>query len=486
MATNYGDMMDVSFSEDEQRRLFNMVVTHGALPPEVYWKSVLPNTAIPKAVTDVLHPDWVNYEKGRVNYGSKLVFYGKGGDDYGKGGEYYGKDGEDYGKGGEDYGKGREYYGKGGEDYEKGEDDYGKGGEYYGKGGEDYGKEGENYGKGGEYYGKGGEDYGKGGEYYGKGGENYGKGGEYYGKGREYYEKGGDYYKKRGEYYEKGGDYYKKRGEVCYTDTSQWNPKHLAFQVLKVKPETVLVRHFLPEDHVVWKTNNKSEERACGVMTTTTNKSNSDVHVQRRRDDVGQKYNNLAKNNNVAEIQFPFLRESGRNTKQQPELRRKLLELGRNDKLRGGDRRAGNYRFGLIELKKLKFHIIFAAAFRALVGGVLFALEEITSRERDTDRDGKVNFKEFFHGLFDLVRNYDDESHNYLNHSDNSMDAPARVLFGQLDKDVDGYLSDAELLPIVEKLHPSEHYYAKQQADYIISQDAHVPEMPLKTRSDDR
>ncbi|XP_014514637.1 reticulocalbin-2 [Vigna radiata var. radiata] len=91
-------------------------------------------------------------------------------------------------------------------------------------------------------------------------------------------------------------------------------------------------------------------------------------------------------------------------------------------------------------------------------------------RERDTDRDGKVNFKEFFHGLFDLVRNYDDESHNYSNHSDNSMDAPARVLFGQLDKDGDGYLSDAELLPIIEKLHPSEHYYAKQQADYIISQ----------------
>lgn len=35
------------------------------------------------------------------------------------------------------------------------------------------------------------------------------------------------------------------------------------------------------------------------------------------------------------------------------------------------------------------------------------------------------------------------------------------------------YLSDAELLPIIEKLHPSEHYYAKQQADYIISQVLH-------------
>lgn len=91
-------------------------------------------------------------------------------------------------------------------------------------------------------------------------------------------------------------------------------------------------------------------------------------------------------------------------------------------------------------------------------------------RERDTDRDGKVNFKEFFHGLFDLVRNYDEESHNDSHHSDDSMDAPARVLFSQLDKDGDGFLSDIELLPIIGKLHPSEHYYAKQQADYIISQ----------------
>ncbi|KAK7352835.1 hypothetical protein VNO80_18265 [Phaseolus coccineus] len=39
---------------------------------------------------------------------------------------------------------------------------------------------------------------------------------------------------------------------VCHTDTSQWNPKHLAFQVLKVKPGTVPICHFLPQDHVVW------------------------------------------------------------------------------------------------------------------------------------------------------------------------------------------------------------------------------------------
>lgn len=97
--------------------------------------------------------------------------------------------------------------------------------------------------------------------------------------------------------------------------------------------------------------------------------------------------------------------------------------------------------------------------------------EEI--RERDTDKDGKVNFSEFFHGLFDLVRNYDDEGHghNSTHHSDDSVETPAaRKLFNELDKDGDGVLTDPELLPIIDKLHPSERHYAKQQADYIISQ----------------
>ncbi|KAF8407415.1 hypothetical protein HHK36_006546 [Tetracentron sinense] len=94
--------------------------------------------------------------------------------------------------------------------------------------------------------------------------------------------------------------------------------------------------------------------------------------------------------------------------------------------------------------------------------------EEI--RERDTDKDGKVNFQEFFHGLFDLVRNYDEEGQNSSHQSDKSMETPAKTLFAQLDQDSNGYLTEAELLPIIGKLHPSERYYAKQQADYIISQ----------------
>ncbi|KAA3488482.1 reticulocalbin-2-like [Gossypium australe] len=93
-------------------------------------------------------------------------------------------------------------------------------------------------------------------------------------------------------------------------------------------------------------------------------------------------------------------------------------------------------------------------------------------RERDADKDGKVNFDEFFHGVFDLVINHDEEGHNSFHPSDYSMGAetPAKRMFSQLDKDGDRLLSDEELLPIIGKLHPSERYYAKQQADYIILQ----------------
>ncbi|KAJ3695149.1 hypothetical protein LUZ60_000526 [Juncus effusus] len=42
---------------------------------------------------------------------------------------------------------------------------------------------------------------------------------------------------------------------VCHADTSGWNPKHVAFRFLKVKPGTVPVCHFLPQDHVVFARN---------------------------------------------------------------------------------------------------------------------------------------------------------------------------------------------------------------------------------------
>ncbi|XP_028753038.1 BURP domain protein RD22-like [Neltuma alba] len=39
---------------------------------------------------------------------------------------------------------------------------------------------------------------------------------------------------------------------VCHKDTSTWNPKHVSFQLLKVKPGTVPVCHFLSRSTVMW------------------------------------------------------------------------------------------------------------------------------------------------------------------------------------------------------------------------------------------
>ncbi|XP_076926952.1 BURP domain-containing protein 6-like [Bidens hawaiensis] len=39
---------------------------------------------------------------------------------------------------------------------------------------------------------------------------------------------------------------------ICHNDTSNWNPKYLAFEVLKVKPGSVPICHFLPEEHILW------------------------------------------------------------------------------------------------------------------------------------------------------------------------------------------------------------------------------------------
>jgi calumenin len=56
-------------------------------------------------------------------------------------------------------------------------------------------------------------------------------------------------------------------------------------------------------------------------------------------------------------------------------------------------------------------------------------------RERDKDNDGKLNFQEFFSGLFYSIRHHDDESSTeYYNGSD----APAKKSFSQLDLDNDG------------------------------------------------
>ncbi|BFG18854.1 hypothetical protein CerSpe_051280 [Prunus speciosa] len=57
----------------------------------------------------------------------------------------------------------------------------------------------------------------------------------------------------------KGDDGVKvKAVTICHLDTSEWNPKHLSFQIVKVKPGTIPICHFLPTDHIAWVPNRKS------------------------------------------------------------------------------------------------------------------------------------------------------------------------------------------------------------------------------------
>ena len=39
---------------------------------------------------------------------------------------------------------------------------------------------------------------------------------------------------------------------MCHMDTSQWNPDHVAFLVLKTEPGKSSVCHFFPADNLVW------------------------------------------------------------------------------------------------------------------------------------------------------------------------------------------------------------------------------------------
>ncbi|CAL2234767.1 unnamed protein product [Prunus armeniaca] len=45
---------------------------------------------------------------------------------------------------------------------------------------------------------------------------------------------------------------------ICHLDTSEWNPEHLSFQILNVKPGTVAICHFISTDGIVWVPKHKS------------------------------------------------------------------------------------------------------------------------------------------------------------------------------------------------------------------------------------
>uniref|UniRef100_A0ACD5W0Q0 Uncharacterized protein n=3 Tax=Avena sativa TaxID=4498 RepID=A0ACD5W0Q0_AVESA len=88
-------------------------------------------------------------------------------------------------------------------------------------------------------------------------------------------------------------------------------------------------------------------------------------------------------------------------------------------------------------------------------------------RQKDKDGDGKLTFEEYFHGIHDHIHGYDDENTD-ISHIGNMTIAKER--FSKLDKDNDGFISEHELEPVLDKLHLSERYYARQQATHAISE----------------
>ncbi|XP_078432008.1 calcium-binding EF hand family protein [Wolffia australiana] len=94
--------------------------------------------------------------------------------------------------------------------------------------------------------------------------------------------------------------------------------------------------------------------------------------------------------------------------------------------------------------------------------------EEI--RLRDKDGDGKLNFQEFFTGLFDSIRDPINHDDNSIHQNDGSNEPHAKKLFSDIDHDKDGLLSDEELKSVIGIIHPSQRYYAKQQAERALEE----------------
>ncbi|CAL2234839.1 unnamed protein product [Prunus armeniaca] len=44
---------------------------------------------------------------------------------------------------------------------------------------------------------------------------------------------------------------------ICHLDTSEWNPEHVSFQIVNVKPGTIPICHFISTDAIAWVPNHK-------------------------------------------------------------------------------------------------------------------------------------------------------------------------------------------------------------------------------------
>ncbi|BBG95479.1 hypothetical protein Prudu_004039 [Prunus dulcis] len=45
---------------------------------------------------------------------------------------------------------------------------------------------------------------------------------------------------------------------ICHLDTSEWDPEHMSFQIVNVKPGTIPICHFISTDAIAWVPNHKS------------------------------------------------------------------------------------------------------------------------------------------------------------------------------------------------------------------------------------
>ncbi|KAH7446836.1 hypothetical protein KP509_01G078700 [Ceratopteris richardii] len=94
-------------------------------------------------------------------------------------------------------------------------------------------------------------------------------------------------------------------------------------------------------------------------------------------------------------------------------------------------------------------------------------------RDHDHDNDGKLSFTEFEGNLYESIKTHDEEdaSHSSTNlHSSPGYGGYARQRFSELDENKDGYLTEDELTPIMDILHPGEAYYATQQAKHLMEE----------------
>ncbi|KAJ7534600.1 hypothetical protein O6H91_13G102000 [Diphasiastrum complanatum] len=94
-------------------------------------------------------------------------------------------------------------------------------------------------------------------------------------------------------------------------------------------------------------------------------------------------------------------------------------------------------------------------------------------KSRDQDNDGKLSFLEFDQNLFDIFINHNVYSTSATAHVGGrpiNREKHAKAKFAELDVNNDGFLTEDEFGPVMEKLQPGETFYAKQQAGYLIQE----------------